>query len=411
MKFFLALAAIFAAGAPAQTNPPALQFTPFGQGLPTSGQWREGFRIADLNGDGHPDLVHGPPRKQSSFPVIFLGDGKGSFTRWKEARFPELDYDYGDVEVADFNSDGHADIAVAIHFGAIVILTGDGHGNFTADPKFELRSPAGFSSRAIRATRWNGNPPPGLAAVWEGPRPGTAARGVNGLLLFQHGDGGWTKAERTLSPGIYSDSLAIGDFDGDGHPDVASGSSVMGRKDLVNLWSADGGRAAAPIPIPGGFHYVQSVAAGDFDNDGKDDLAVGYLTLENEVWYSVIDIFFSRAGGKWERKELSREATRSVAASMATGHLLNKGTRDLVAVTTAGQTIVFAGDGHGKFVRHNEIPVYGGGCRGSHVELADLDGDGFDEIITSFADEPNGTGPGAVCPTGGGFAAWKAIPR
>jgi len=56
-----------------------LRFTPFGQGLPPSGQWREGFAITDMNGDGHPDIVSGPPRKApGAGPVIFLGNGKGS---------------------------------------------------------------------------------------------------------------------------------------------------------------------------------------------------------------------------------------------------------------------------------------------------------------------------------------------
>src|SRR4051812_16127447 len=58
-----------------------LSFTPFGQGLPTSGQWRNGFDIADMNGDGHPDIVHGPARKSLGNPAVFLGDGKGHWRR------------------------------------------------------------------------------------------------------------------------------------------------------------------------------------------------------------------------------------------------------------------------------------------------------------------------------------------
>ena len=90
----MSLAAL-AIGVASQTNtkPQCMRFAPFGEGLPTSGQWREGFRIADMNEDGHPDIVHGPRRKEAGPPVIFLGDGKGSWTRWAEARFPSLPYD------------------------------------------------------------------------------------------------------------------------------------------------------------------------------------------------------------------------------------------------------------------------------------------------------------------------------
>ncbi len=391
-------------------QPQPLRFVPFGEGLPTSGEWREGFRIADLNGDGHPDIVHGPPRKQPGPPVIFLGDGKGSWTSWKAARFPSLPYDYGDIEVADFNRDGHMDLALAVHYRGLLVLSGDGQGNFSNSSQglgFDTANSSVFSSRAIRAVDWNGDGLPDLVALWEGPRMGALnMRGPKGVVVFlNQGPAGWRMQEPALSPGNFSDSLALGDFDGDGHTDVATGSMALGRKDLVNLWRATGAAVPLSVDIPGSYHYVQAVAAGDFDQDGKDDLSVAYLSLEKEVWYSALDIFYSRPGGKWERRALSHEAGRNVGVALGSGHLRGPGSRDLVELTTNGETIVYLGDARGGFVRNaSAIPVYGGGCRGSHVELADLDGDGRDEIVSAFADEPRAQG----CTTGGGITVWKA---
>ena len=83
-----------------------------------------------MNGDRVPDIVHGPPRKGRGWPVIFIGDGKGGFTRWA-ASFPRLPFDYGVVAVADFDRDGRADdIAIGSHLRGIAVLTGDGKGEF-----------------------------------------------------------------------------------------------------------------------------------------------------------------------------------------------------------------------------------------------------------------------------------------
>ncbi|HEX7808976.1 MAG TPA: hypothetical protein VF608_09630, partial [Thermoanaerobaculia bacterium] len=63
---------------------------PIETGLPKRGQWRDGFDVADMNSDGHADVVHGPARKLNFTPSIFLGDGAGHFTHWKTAHFPPL---------------------------------------------------------------------------------------------------------------------------------------------------------------------------------------------------------------------------------------------------------------------------------------------------------------------------------
>ena len=67
------------ATSPRPATPTACSSEPFDAGLPHEGQWRNGFDIADMNGDGLLDIVHGPPRKGDRRPHVFLGDGKGNW--------------------------------------------------------------------------------------------------------------------------------------------------------------------------------------------------------------------------------------------------------------------------------------------------------------------------------------------
>ncbi len=87
-----------------------LQLGPFGAGLPEQGLWRNGFDLADIDGDGQIDFVHGPTRRGGDQPRIFLGDGHGTWRPYRVSVPPGL-LDYGDVKVADFNGDGKADLA------------------------------------------------------------------------------------------------------------------------------------------------------------------------------------------------------------------------------------------------------------------------------------------------------------
>ena len=134
-----------------------LEFLPFDSGLPRQGRWRDGFDIADMNGDGHLDIVFGPARKGRSQPNIFLGNGAGSWSPW-QATYPRLPYDYGDAAAADFNKDGQMDLALAAHLRGIVVLVGDGSGSFRAwsdgIPLAGVNGQGGagaFSLRAIEA--------------------------------------------------------------------------------------------------------------------------------------------------------------------------------------------------------------------------------------------------------------------
>ncbi|MBV8360592.1 MAG: VCBS repeat-containing protein, partial [Deltaproteobacteria bacterium] len=115
---------------------------------------------------------------------------------------------------------------------------------------------------------------------------------------------------------------------------------------------------------------------------------------------------YSRPEGEWERRPLFVTTGTKGPVALGVGDLLGTGHKDLVATTAKGETLVFLADGKGFFTQETAPPpVYPGGCKGSHVELADLDGDGKDELVTSFSDVRNETGH---CPSEGGVTAWKA---
>lgn len=415
-----------------------LALAEFDEGLPERGQWRNGFDLADLDGDGRLDIVHGPARKILGGPAIFLGDGKGGWRRWEEADFPRLPYDYGDAAAADLNGDGHLDLVLAAHLRGLMALVADGEGGFRSwGEGLGFRLPGGqegsaeLTSRAIEVVDWNGDGRPDVVALGEGPhmaqvRPVPRAAGEKTekisepagpsrgpAVYLNQGDGTWVRRRpEGGSHAVFGDALAVGDFNGDGRPDFATGSNVLGRADLLNLGRADGGWDTVELPTLRPKSIVRGLAAADFDGDGRDDLAVGGMSFEAGEWWTVLEVHLSGQEG-WRRRVLASSEGRVDVTAVGSGDLDGDGRPDLVASTGRGGLWAFLGDGKGSFTREETgiEPDPENGCRGYHVELADLDGDGQDEIVAGFAGEPSALFAPKRCVSGGALRAWDPRPR
>lgn len=410
-----AIAASYEAEIPTEET---LVLRSFDEGLPGTGQWRNGFGVGDVNGDSHADLVLTSPRKSPGPPVVLLGDGAGSWQRWKEASFPAAPYDYGDAKVADLDRDGQLDLALAVHLSGLLALKAEGSGGFSRwSEGLKIVRPEHadnrtFLSRAIALTDWDGDGWTDLVALSEGPRhPKATQRGEveapQGLAVFlNQGDGRWSPGPRAGEGGLFGDSLAIGDFDGDGRPDIATSTSLQSHKHLVHLnRGAAGISSVAPRPLRKRA-FVWAVAAADFDGDGQDDLVLSLTGNEPGGPFGALEILRTQQSSdealESERLVLdgfSDDAAERITA-LATGDLNGDGAPDVAAGTGDGRLRLFLGRGDGSFFEESspELPEGREGCRAYEVRLADLDGRPEDEVVMAVA--------GDRCPGGGSVRAW-----
>src|SRR5256885_1819824 len=232
------------------------------------------------------------------------------------------DYEAGQspvsVVVGDFNGDGVPDLAVAneldlnLSGGTVEVLLGKDDGTFQA-----ARTVVAARARrtSIVVGDFNGDGVPDLA-VANGRTPFTGGPG-NIEVLLGNGDGTF-QDPLTVATGGRPVSLAPGDFNGDGKPDLAV-ADFDSNTVLVLLGNGDG-TFQAPRTFTTGAR-PSSVAAGDFNGDGALDLAVA-----NEDNFSV-SVLLGNGDGTFQVP--STFTTGARPQSVAVGDFDRDGTLDL----------------------------------------------------------------------------------
>lgn len=295
--------------------------------------------VGDFNGDGKPDLVFEVPNSQLVFPAyVLFGNGDGTF------RTGPNFYPGGTPFTADFNGDGKTDILIGPSAPTTIYLS-NGDGTFQAP----IQAPACM----------------GISLIADFNGDGKADLLCGTSVLLGNGNGTFG-SPIPLSVDAKDSALLAADFNRDGFPDLLLSQSSGGVS--VALGHGDGTFSPEMVAIPASAQFSSPVA-GDFNNDGKIDLA-GYCGNN-----SLLCVEPGNGDGTFGATVL----TLGVSASpVAAADFNGDGKLDLV-----GNGAVLAGNGDGTF----RIPVF---IQSGSVLVADFNGDGLPDIADGVAQENSG---------------------
>ena len=312
---------------------------------------------ADFNGDGRQDLV--VVNRQDNNVSVLMGDGAGGFTG---ANSVPTGHDPVAVVIGDFNEDRQWDLAV-VNQGSkdVSILLGDGRGGFSAS--LGTPPPLGETPVSIVLGDFNGDGHLDLAIANQSSQTVT--------VLLGDGTGGFVPSPSSpFSIGMPPSAMVTGDFGGAGRFDLAI-TSQSGNALTVLLSDGAGGFAASPN---GPTHLGMSPSAlvvGDFNNDGALDLAVA------DTASSTVAILNGDTQGGFAMASGNPHLVVSPApAALLAADFNGDGQFDIAAVNQGTNDLtVLLGDGPGSFSAASGGPIPLGNSP-SAMAVADFNSDG-----------------------------------
>jgi len=398
----------------------------------SGGQLAWTLAVADLNGDGKPDIavVNYGLTGSGSVEVLF-GNGDGTFRRgntYASGGAPDA------VAIGDVNGDGKADLVVAnswgcpgLDSGCVGVLLGNGDGSFQPVATFSDSTWFWAGGEGIYLPIMigdvNGDGKPDLLVVSQTDR--NYGDGFVAVLLG-NGDGTFRPVTTYDSGGFATLSGILADVNGDGKPDVVvvncapTGSiDCFTNEATVGVLLGNGDGSFQPVRklgTGGAGSFLLPVVVADVNSDGKPDILVGHNCYGNTYNCSAALGSFGvlLGNGDGTLQPAVKYEVGGDAVSMAVADLNGDGNPYVVVAGSAVE--VWLGNGNGTFRRLASYPTSGSTGR---VLLADLNSDGNVDLVgingsSSTADVRFGNGDGTfqglqVFSLGGSQFSWATL--
>jgi len=336
----------------------------------------------DFTRDGFPDLIVG-----DEFGGLYtkLGRGDGRFKSWRYV-FPP-GHDVSALAVGKF--DGKNLDAVVNDISDAWVLLGGGGGGFPRDGWLDA---GGNFVVGFAVGDFNHDSKEDIAALVDIPGQNSDSSVV--YLFLGNGDGTFQSPKQLSVSPLGPVAILAGDFNGDGKLDLAVLSSFLhdhvGR---VSILLGDGkGGFGHPISFPllGLIpKYPVAMTLADFDGDETLDIALAYANSD-ATGTSFVQILLGNGDGTFRRGVRAQAGLDPQA--IATADFNGDGIPDLAVADTTHQLTssylsILVGKGDGTFQPPAKFRVHGVGVSG--VTVADFNGDGKPDVATVNGDSGN----------------------
>lgn len=339
----------------------------------------------DFNGDGIPDLALLWSTSISGDPplsvTIFLGTGKGTFTTGPTTAATGVQT-FAYMITGDFNGDGKTDLAI-LNSGAgystsyVSVMLNNGDGSFAAPQTIPAYTQGAVGGDVVPgsmvAADFNGDGKMDLALV------GGLVSSDEVTILLGNGDGTFKPMGMGVGFGSSFNELATGDFNGDGIPDLVVANYFSPSDAYVLLGKGDGTFTALPTPTPVD-SFSHAIVVGDFNGDGKTDLAFGYN--------GGVGVYLGNGDGTF--KQVTGSPFSAAGLSLVVGDFNHDGKPDLAGIDNYNDQIdILIGAGDGTFTTTVTTPNVSQATPGpSSIVAADFNEDGVPDLamLTSNVD-------------------------